>query len=95
MSLFIAILEVFLATLTAKVVCMTKENGEAGHVSVRQIEDKFYFVAGSKNVHCLFRTFADLDLYTDSRFGSEIFFLVNEWWMFRLIVRNGKCKMTF
>jgi len=51
-----------------KVVCMTKENGEAGHVSVRQIEDKFYFIAGSKNVHCLFRTHADLELYTDSRF---------------------------
>ena len=47
---------------------MIKENGEAGHVSVRVIGDKFFFIAGSKNVHLVFRTAQDLDLYTDSRF---------------------------
>ena len=73
---------------------MTKENGEAGHVSVRQIEDKFYFVAGSKNVHCLFRTFADLDLYTDSRFGMEnfIFLFLVEGGKFGLIVQTENVK---
>ena len=50
-----------------RVVAMIKENGEAGHVSVRVIGDKFYFIAGSKNVHLVFRTTQDLELYTESR----------------------------
>ena len=52
----------------SKVVCMIKENGEAAHVSVRLIDDKFYFIAGSKNVHLLFKNAQDLELYTESRF---------------------------
>ena len=32
------------------------------------IQDKFYFIAGSKNVHLIFRTEEDLELYKDSRF---------------------------
>eukprot|EP00092_Neocalanus_flemingeri_P011904 GFUD01012836.1.p1 GENE.GFUD01012836.1~~GFUD01012836.1.p1 ORF type:complete len:710 (+),score=159.73 GFUD01012836.1:83-2212(+) len=51
-----------------KVVCMVKENGEAAHVSVRLIGGKFFFIAGSKNVHLLFQTQKDIDLYTESRF---------------------------
>ena len=51
-----------------RVVAMIKENGEAGHVSVRVIGDQFYFIAGSKNVHLVFRTAQDLELYTDSRY---------------------------
>jgi len=52
-----------------KVVCMIKENGEAGHVSVRVIDDKFFFIAGSKNVHLMFRTAEHLENYTDGRFS--------------------------
>ena len=51
-------------------VAMIKENGEAGHVSVRVIGDQFYFIAGSKNVHLVFRTAQDLELYTDSRYRN-------------------------
>ena len=53
-----------------RVVAMIKENGEAGHVSVRVIGDQFYFIAGSKNVHLVFRTAQDLELYTDSRYRN-------------------------
>ena len=52
----------------SNVVAMIKENGEAGHVSVRVIDNKFYFIAGSKNVHLIFHSAADLELYTDQRF---------------------------
>ncbi len=36
--------------------------------SVRYINDDFYFIAGSKNVHLIFRTCEDIDRYVDSRF---------------------------
>ena len=61
----------FLRPLTEvrRVVCMLKENGEAAHVSVRLLEGKFFFIAGSKNVHLVFRSATDLALYTDSRYN--------------------------
>ena len=43
---------------------MTKENGEAAHVSVRRIADQLYFIAGSKNVHLIFRDRTVKTLYT-------------------------------
>ena len=66
----------------SKVVCMTKENGEAAHVSVRRIENQLYFIAGSKNVHLLFRTREDLELYRDGRFAVAR--LVGEAWLRQL-----------
>ena len=57
------------------VVAMIKENGEAGHVSVRVIGDKFYFISGSKNVHLVFRTPQDLELYTESRYKGSYQYL--------------------
>jgi hypothetical protein len=35
---------------------------------VRYINDDFYLVSGSKNVHLVFRSREDIDRYTDSRF---------------------------
>ena len=71
----------FLAPLhqVSQVVCMTKENGEAAHVSIRRIEDQLYFIAGSKNVHLLFRDRADLELYSDGRFSVAR--MVGEAWL--------------
>ena len=63
----------------SKVVCMVKENGEAAHVSVRKIQDEFYYIAGSKNVHLLFRSRADLDKYSDGRFSVAR--MVGEAWL--------------
>ena len=63
----------------SQVVCMTKENGEAAHVSIRRIEDSLYYVAGSKNVHLLFRNRADLELYTEGRFSVAR--MVGEAWL--------------
>ena len=58
---------------------MVKENGEAGHISVRKIEETFYFIAGSKNVHLLFRSREDLEKYTDGRFSVAR--MVGEAWL--------------
>jgi len=62
-----------------KVVCMIKENGEAAHLSVRLIEGKFFFLAGSKNVHLLFQNKEDIDLYTEGRF--MVAKMVGESWL--------------
>jgi hypothetical protein len=51
-----------------RVICTKKMNGEAAHFAVRWIENDFYIIAGSKNVHLLFRTLEDIDQYTDGRF---------------------------
>ena len=55
---------------TARIVCTHKANGEAAHMSVRWIRDRFVICAGSKNVHCLVRNFADVGQYKDSRYAS-------------------------
>jgi len=49
---------------TAKaVVCTKKQNGEAAHLSTFRIGTELYICAGSKNVHLVFRSFSDLDMY--------------------------------
>lgn len=50
------------------VVCMDKLNGEAAHISCRYIDDQFYLIVGSKNVHMLIRGTHDIDLYEGSRY---------------------------
>ena len=51
-----------------KIVAMRKENGEAGHLSVRLVAGKFVLVAGSKNVHLMFRSREDVAKYVDSKY---------------------------
>lgn len=51
-----------------KIICMEKLNGDAVHFSGRYIGEKFYLIAGSKNVHMLIRKRSDIDLYNGSRF---------------------------
>ena len=51
-----------------KVVCVTKENGEAAHLAVRLVEGSFYYVCGSKNVHLMFRSLEELEQYTEQRY---------------------------
>ncbi|KAB7494678.1 hypothetical protein Anas_02690 [Armadillidium nasatum] len=51
-----------------EVICMTKLNGEAGHFTVRKIGGEYFIIAGSKNVHMLFKTYSDIEKYTESRF---------------------------
>ena len=51
-----------------KVICVTKENGEAAHLSVRMIQGSFYYFCGSKNVHLMFRTREELEKYTEQRY---------------------------
>ena len=60
----------FLSPMQAvdKVVCVTKENGEAAHLSVRMIQGNFFYFCGSKNVHLMFRTRDELEKYTEQRY---------------------------
>ena len=51
-----------------RVVCVTKENGEAAHLAVRCIQGQFYYIAGSKNVHLMFRSKEELEQYTEPRY---------------------------
>lgn len=51
-----------------RVICTRKMNGEAAHFAVRWIENDFYIIAGSKNVHLLFRTRDEIELYFEPRF---------------------------
>ncbi|XP_042215304.1 uncharacterized protein LOC121861526 isoform X2 [Homarus americanus] len=53
----------------SKVICMTKLNGEAAHFSGRYIDGQFYLIAGSKNVHLLFRERGNIDLYEGERYA--------------------------
>jgi len=49
---------------TAKVVLSTKkQNGEAAHLAACRIGGEAYVCAGSKNVHLIFRSSEDLDMY--------------------------------
>lgn len=51
------------------VICMEKLNGEAAHFSGRYIDNNFYLITGSKNVHMLIRDCTDIDRYHGSRYG--------------------------
>ena len=55
-----------------KVICTRKANGEAAHLAVRFIHDRFVLCVGSKNVHMLISDRSDIDKYsggiTDGRF---------------------------
>ncbi|XP_037784031.1 uncharacterized protein LOC119580142 [Penaeus monodon] len=49
-------------------ICMTKLNGEAAHFSGRYINDQFFIITGSKNVHILIRNADDIDKYEGERY---------------------------
>lgn len=51
------------------VVATEKINGEAAHFSGRFIDGQFYLIAGSKNVHLIFREKEHIDLYTEERYA--------------------------
>ncbi|XP_021968652.1 uncharacterized protein LOC110863611 [Folsomia candida] len=51
-----------------KVICTKKANGEAAHFACRNIFGENYFCLGSKNVHLLVKTKADIEKYNDSRY---------------------------
>ncbi|OWA50535.1 hypothetical protein BV898_15048 [Hypsibius exemplaris] len=55
-------------THAERVICTKKMNGEAAHFAVRWFGNDFYIIAGSKNVHLVFRTQEDIDKYSESRF---------------------------
>ena len=50
------------------IVAMEKINGEAAHFSGRYIDGDFYFIAGSKNVHILFKNESHINKYTEERY---------------------------
>nr|XP_027235023.1 uncharacterized protein LOC113826353 [Penaeus vannamei] len=50
------------------VVGMTKLNGEAAHFSGRYINNQFFIITGSKNVHILIRDADDIDKYLGERY---------------------------
>ncbi len=51
-----------------QVIVTEKANGEAAHLSARFIQDQFYLILGSKNVHLVIGKESDLDQYRDGRF---------------------------
>ncbi|CAL4106989.1 unnamed protein product, partial [Meganyctiphanes norvegica] len=53
-----------------KVVAMEKMNGEAAHFSGRFIDDKFYIITGSKNVHMLIGCEEDIEKYEGIRYSN-------------------------
>ncbi|KAF2365656.1 hypothetical protein FHG87_003601, partial [Trinorchestia longiramus] len=55
-----------------RVIAMEKINGEAAHFSGRFIKGKFYFIAGSKNVHLIFNTEEHLEMYTEDRYSIAL-----------------------
>lgn len=61
-------------TEVKQVVATEKANGESAHFSVRWLGEGvgYLFVAGSKNVHVIFRSLLDLDgeWYEEVRFGT-------------------------
>lgn len=52
-----------------KVIATSKINGEAAHFSGRYINDKFYFIAGSKHVHLIFSHINQLSLYVGAHYN--------------------------
>ena len=63
-----------------QVIVTEKANGEAAHLSARFIQDQFYLILGSKNVHLVIGKESDLDQYRDGRFkvSSCTFILTGE-----------------
>lgn len=60
---------------TVDIVCTSKTNGEAAHLSPFLIDDQIYLCAGSKNVHMIFKNKEHLDMYGDEpryRIAMEI-----------------------
>ena len=53
---------------TAKVICTRKANGEAAHLGIRFIKNRFVLCVGSKNVHMLISDRSDIYKYSDGRF---------------------------
>ncbi|CAL4064788.1 unnamed protein product [Meganyctiphanes norvegica] len=53
-----------------KVVAMEKLNGEAAHFSGRFIDDKFYIITGSKNVHMIICCEEDVEKYEGIRYNN-------------------------
>ena len=53
---------------TSKVICTRKANGEAAHLAIRWIKDRFVVCVGSKNVHMLISDKTDIEKYSDGRF---------------------------
>lgn len=53
---------------SSKVICTRKANGEAAHLGIRWIKDRFVLCVGSKNVHMLISNRADIEKYSDGRF---------------------------
>lgn len=64
------------------VVAMEKVNGEAAHFSGRFINGQFYLIAGSKNVHLIFREREHIELYTEKRYSiaKEVAHAVLDTW---------------
>ncbi|XP_041375702.1 uncharacterized protein LOC121388446 [Gigantopelta aegis] len=53
---------------TNSIVATRKANGEAAHLSCRNIDGEFLLCGGSKNVHMLFRKKLDIKRYPEDRF---------------------------
>ncbi|QLI62437.1 HgNV_071 [Dikerogammarus haemobaphes nudivirus] len=53
---------------THQIIAVEKMNGEAGHFSCRIIDGEEYLIAGSKKVHILFKTYEDIEKYTEDRY---------------------------
>ncbi len=52
---------------------MAKANGEAAHLSVMWVKDRFLLFTGSKNVHMVTRVLSDIDYYeTHDRFSVAV-----------------------
>lgn len=60
-------------SFVSRVVCTTKANGEAAHLSARFLPGHgFVLIAGSKNVHMLVRQEKDINQYTGPRFDFAV-----------------------
>ena len=53
---------------TSNLICTRKANGEAAHLAIRWIKDRFVVCVGSKNVHMLISDRSDIEKYSDGRF---------------------------
>ena len=51
-----------------RVLAIEKVNGEAAHISGRYINNEFFFIVGSKNVHIIFNKMEHIMKYTEDRY---------------------------
>ena len=77
---------------TSNVICTKKANGEAAHLGVRFIHDRFVLCVGSKNVHMLISNKSDIQKYSDGRF--QVARYVAEAIM-KLLVNLDQTSLTF